>query len=282
MVNPLLTVDNLHVHFADADRLTHAVRGVSWTLGRERLGIVGESGSGKSATARALLGLVRAPGYVQADQLRLGDIDLQQLSARQWSSIRGPRMAMVMQDPRHALNPVQTIGQQIAESFRLHGGHSRKNASQLALSMLESVHITDPERVARSYPRQISGGMGQRAMIALMLAAEPEILIADEPTSALDAAVQNQVLALLDEQIAKRGMGLIFISHDLDLVSRFCDRVLVMYAGQVVESLPATQLDAAQHPYTKGLSACVPRLGSKQPSLPVFVREPAWEQLVHD
>ncbi|HVJ40166.1 MAG TPA: ABC transporter ATP-binding protein [Dongiaceae bacterium] len=257
----LLDVANLRVTLRTVDGPFDAVRGVSFCLGRERLGIVGESGSGKSMTARAILGLLPRAGRLTADRLQLGGTDLRGVGDRAWTRVRGRRISMVLQDPRHALNPVKTIGRQIDEVLRRHLGLSRREARARTLTLLEAVHIRDPERVYRAFPHAVSGGMGQRAMIALMVAAEPEVLIADEPTSALDLAVQNQVLNVLDEQVVDRGMGLIFISHDLDLVSRFCDRVLVMYGGEVVEELPADRLSAATHPYTRGLIDCAPRLG---------------------
>jgi peptide/nickel transport system ATP-binding protein len=270
---PLLQVENLSVTLRGANGRIDAVHGVSFALGRERLGIVGESGSGKSMTARAILGLLPKHGQLTATRLQLGSDDLRQLSRRDWVRIRGKRIGMVLQDPRHALNPVKHIGPQIDEVLRRHLGLNRRQARQRTLALLDSVEIRDPVRVYDAYPHEISGGMGQRAMIALMVAAEPDVLIADEPTSALDLAVQNQVLSVLDEQVTGRGMGLIFISHDLDLVSRFCDRVLVMYAGHVIEELPADKLFEARHPYTRGLIDCTPRLGQRRRRLAVLDRD---------
>ncbi len=226
--------------FPDRDGgMTEAVRGVSFTLGRERLGIVGESGSGKSQTGRAILGLTAPEGRVTARRLAFDGIDLLHCPPRQRRALRGGRIAMVLQDPKFSLNPVMTIGAQIVETLRAHTPRRGREARERALAALEAVQIDDPERVYELYPHEVSGGMGQRAMIAMMLIAEPDLLIADEPTSALDVTVQLQVLAILDELVAERGMGLIFISHDLRLVSSFCDRVLVMYAGRVVEELQA-------------------------------------------
>jgi peptide/nickel transport system ATP-binding protein len=259
---PVLEVEDLHVHFATPAGPLEAVRGVSFSLGRERLGIVGASGSGKTQAARALMGLVRPPGRVTAHRLRLAELDLLSLSPRGWSAVRGRRIGMVMQDPRFALDPVMTIGRQIEETVRIHGGGA---ARARALELLDAVKIRDPERVFRAYPHEVSGGMGQRAMIAVMLAADPEVLIADEATSALDARVQNEVLAVLDDLVARRGMGLIMISHDIDMVARFCDRVLVMRLGSVVEALPASELGRAAHPYTQALIAATPRLPGAPP-----------------
>ena len=180
-----------------------------------------------------------------------------------------------MQDPKFSLNPVMTIGKQLMETARLHGA-SRQEAKTRALSMLEAVQIRDPERVFRAYPHELSGGMGQRAMIAMMLITEPDLLIADEPTSALDVTVQIEVLRILDRLVRERGMGLIFISHDLRLVSTFCDRVLVMYAGRVVEEIAASRLAEAQHPYTRGLFSCLPKIEGDSHPLPTLQRDAAW------
>jgi peptide/nickel transport system ATP-binding protein len=257
---PLLVVDDLRVAFPGRDGgMTEAVRGVSFTLGRERLGIVGESGSGKSQTGRAILGLTAPEGRISAKRLEFSGLDLLNCPPRQRRALRGGRIAMVLQDPKFSLNPVMTIGAQIVETLRAHAPVSAREARARALAALESVRIDDPERVYQLYPHEVSGGMGQRAMIAMMLIADPDILIADEPTSALDVTVQLQVLSILDTLVAERGMGLILVSHDLRLVSSFCDRILVMYAGRVVEELPAGGLAHAQHPYTRGLMATLDR-----------------------
>ncbi len=271
----LLQVKNLSVTFPTRQGPSEVVRGVSFDLGRERLGIVGESGSGKSQTGRAILGLTPAMGKVTADQLAFDGIDLRKASPREMRKLRGGRMSMVMQDPKYSLNPVMTIGAQILESLRYHdtGTGTRK---ERALKMLDAVQIRDPERVFRAYPHELSGGMGQRVMIAMMLVTEPDLLIADEPTSALDVTVQIEVLRILDRLVQDRGMGLIFISHDLRLVSSFCDRVLVMYAGRVVEELQASKLHEAKHPYTQGLLNCLPKLDNDQRPLPVLNRDEAW------
>jgi len=273
---PLLTLRNLRVTFPGPHGDVAAVRNVSFTLGRERLGIVGESGSGKSTTGRAIMGLVPPPGRFTADEMRLGDTDLRGLSERGFRRLRGRRIAMVLQDPKYALNPVMSVGRQIAETHRAHMRAGARAARRAALDMLAAVRIRDPERVYELYPHQVSGGMGQRAMIAMMLIADPDILIADEPTSALDATVQTQVLAILDELVRGRGMGLILVSHNLHLISAFCDRVLVMYAGRVVETCEAGQLHHARHPYTRGLLAALPELGRRRELLPQLQRDPAW------
>ena len=272
----LLEVENLNVAFPSHTGETLAVRGASFTLGKERLGIVGESGSGKSTTARALLGLIPAPGIVRATAMRFNGQSLLGLKDPQWQALRGRHMSMVMQDPKYSLNPVVTIGRQIQETYLLHHRASKAEAKSRALAMLEAVKIRDPELVYHLYPHQLSGGMGQRAMIAMMLITEPELLIADEPTSALDVTVQNEVLRILDDLVTLRGMGLIFISHNLTIVSSFCDRVLVMYGGKIVEECKANELHKAKHPYTQALLKAVPSVDHAVSELSVVTRDPAW------
>jgi peptide/nickel transport system ATP-binding protein len=273
---PLLEVSNLRVAFPTRQGVTEAVRGVSFTLGREKLGIVGESGSGKSMTGRSILRLVPPPGIVTADRLAFRGEDLRDASEQRLRAIRGSGIAMVMQDPKFSLNPVMTVGRQIAEAYRVHSKASAREAKRRALEMLEAVRIRDPERVYDRYPHEVSGGMGQRIMIAMMLIPNPDLLIADEPTSALDVTVQMQILAILDDLCGQRGMGMIFVSHDLNLVASFCDRILIMYAGRVVESCPASELRDARHPYTRGLLDSLPRLDDPRRDLPVLTRDPAW------
>lgn len=275
-MSALLTVENLKVSFPTRTGLVEAVRGVSFTLGKERLGIVGESGSGKSQTGRAIMGLTPAHARITADTLRFGETDLLALSASKRRLLRGKRMAMILQDPKYSLNPVMTIGRQIVETLLTHERLSKSEAKMRTLAMLEAVQIRDPERVFKLYPHEVSGGMGQRVMIAMMLICGPELLIADEPTSALDVTVQLEVLDILDMLVRERGMGLIFVSHDLRLVSSFCDRVLVMYAGRVVEELDARALSEAKHPYTQGLLSCLPRLEGDQHPLPTLQRKAEW------
>jgi peptide/nickel transport system ATP-binding protein len=273
---PLLSVEDLHVRFATRQGLVHAVRGVSFNVGREKLGIVGESGSGKSMTGRAVLRLVPSPGEVTARKLDFEGTDLLRAGGREMRRIRGKRISMVMQDPKFSLNPVMTIGRQIAEAYRANSGVPKAQARDRSLEMLAAVRIRDPERVYAAYPHELSGGMGQRAMIAMMLIRDPDLLIADEPTSALDVTVQMQVLAIIDDLVSRRGMGLIFISHDLNLVASFCDRVLIMYAGRIVETCRAADLHNAQHPYTRGLLDSLPRIDRPAGDLPVLRRDPAW------
>lgn len=273
---PLLAVEDLRVSFPTPTGPFHAVRGVSFNLGRERLGIVGESGSGKSLTGRAIMRLLPASAQLSARRLSFDGTDLLSASPKTLRGLRGARISLVMQDPKYSLNPVMTVGEQIAEAARIHGGVSKIEARLKALAMLEAVRIRDPERVFRLFPHEVSGGMGQRIMIAMMLVPEPDLLIADEPTSALDVTVQLQVLAILDDLVRQRGMGLLFISHDLELVASFCDRVLVMYAGRVMEELSARDLASARHPYTRGLLNSLPRLGDERSELPTLSRDPAW------
>jgi peptide/nickel transport system ATP-binding protein len=273
---PILDIEKLNIRFNTPVGEVHAVRDVSFAMGREKLAIVGESGSGKSQTGRAILGLT--PGKVTAQKLAFHGESLLNLDAQQWRAIRGKRIAMVMQDPKYSLNPVMTVGEQLLEAAR--DIKEAAAARQHALGMLAAVRIREPERVFRAWPHELSGGMGQRAMIAMMLMAEPELLIADEPTSALDVTVRLQVLAILDDLVKTRHMGLIFISHDLNLVRTFCDRVLVMYAGQVLETLTASELEHARHAYTQGLLACPPEIDHRRQRLPVLQRDPSWMEPV--
>jgi len=276
-MSAMLRVEDLRVRFPKrSGGVVEAVRGISFDVGRERVGIVGESGSGKSMTGRAILRLVRPPGVVEAARLDFDGQDLMALSERAMRRIRGQRIAMVMQDPKFSLNPVMSVGRQIEEAYTLHTGAGRRESRRRMLEMLEAVQIRDPERVARLFPHEVSGGMGQRIMIAMMLAPEPDLLIADEPTSALDVTVQMSVLRIMDRLVRERGMGLIFISHDLNLVATFCDRILIMYAGRIVETCAAARLQEAVHPYTRGLLAALPRLDDPQAALSAMTRDPAW------
>jgi peptide/nickel transport system ATP-binding protein len=229
-------------------------------------------------TLLAILKLIRNQGQVSADKLEFEGIDLTAQSEKQMRSVRGARISMVMQDPKYSLNPVMTVGEQIAEALVTHQKLPRREIEARIIAMLEAVRINEPQRVAKLYPHEVSGGMGQRIMIAMMLIPDPDLLIADEPTSALDVTVQMQVLTIMDELCGSRGMGLIFISHDLNLVASFCDRILIMYAGRVVESCRASELHAAKHPYTRGLLDSLPRLDDDRPELPVLTRDPAWAQ----
>ncbi|MCY1125975.1 ABC transporter ATP-binding protein [Frigidibacter sp. RF13] len=272
----LLSVENLRVTFDTEAGLVEAVRGVSFALGRERLGIVGESGSGKTMTGRAVLRLIRHPGRIEADRMVFDGQDLMAADDAAMRALRGHRIAMVMQDPKYSLNPVMKVGAQLVEGLRQRDRMPKAEARAKAVEALTAVQIRDPERVMEAYPHELSGGMGQRVMIAMMLIPNPDLLIADEPTSALDVTVQAEVLSILDALVRDRGMGLIFISHDLRLVARFCDRVLVMYKGKVVEELAAKDLMQAKHPYTQGLLNCLPRIGGAREPLPALNRSADW------
>jgi len=276
---PLLSVEDLHVEFDTPKGVVHAVRGVSFDLGREKLGIVGESGSGKSQTGRAILGLLASRGRARARSVLFDGIELLQADERTMRTVRGDRISMIMQDPKYSLNPVISVGKQIEEAYLVHTKATRREARERTLEMLEAVRIRDPRRVYDAYPHEVSGGMGQRIMMAMMMIPQPDIIIADEPTSALDVTVQMQVLAILDDMVSQRGMGLIFISHDLNLVASFCDRVMIMYAGQVMEIHAAADLQNAQHPYTRGLLNCLPQVGDTGNELPVLERDPAWTEM---
>jgi peptide/nickel transport system ATP-binding protein len=268
----LLRVENLSVRFPTDQGEVEVVKGLSFDLGRERLGIVGESGSGKSMTGRALMGLIGPPGRITADRLEFDGIDLRSLPESGFRKLRGARMSMVMQDPKFSLNPVMRIGEQIGEALQFHRRLSARARRTAVLDVLNAVRINDPERVYRLYPHEVSGGMGQRVMIAMMVVLKPDLMIADEPTSALDVSVRATVLEILDDLVRQHGMGLILISHDLEMVARWCDRIVVMFAGNVVETCDAGQLHAATHPYTRGLLASVPRLNETRARLPVLDR----------
>lgn len=263
---PLIEVDNLCIDFPRA----RVVNNVSFQLGQERLALVGESGSGKSMTARSLMGLVRKPGQVSADKLHFMGDDLLAYSPKQWNQLRGKTISMVLQDPRYALNPVKTIYQQVEETVKLHQKLSHKDRHALITETLLSVGL--PEQSISRYPGELSGGMGQRAMIAIALINNPTVLIADEPTSALDAQLRHKILELIITQCAQRDMALLLISHDLPLVAEYCDRVMVMYQGEQVDELGAKALPQATHPYTRTLWTCRPNASTYGTQLPVLDR----------
>ena len=262
-MTPLLEVRDLSVTFPTSRGTIRPVDGLSFTLERgQTLALVGESGSGKSLTGLAILRLVPPPGAIApASVVRLGDHVLTDLDERAMRAVRGGRIGMVFQDPMTSLNPVFTAGAQIAEAVRAHRRMSGREARARATALLEEVGIPDPVRRLDDYPHQLSGGMRQRVMIAIALAAEPELLIADEPTTALDVTVQAQILELLDGLRSRRGMSVLLITHDLGVVAGRADHVAVIYAGQIVESAPTDRLFAAPaHPYTQGLFASIPKL----------------------
>jgi oligopeptide/dipeptide ABC transporter ATP-binding protein len=265
---PLLSVEDLRVHFWTGSGTVHAVNGISFDIGPgETLGIVGESGCGKSVTALALLGLLPRAGRVRSGSASFDGRDLLRLKQRALRRVRGRQIAMIFQDPMTSLNPVLTIGRQIREPLETHFGMNRKAASARAAELLDRVGIPSPDARLSDYPHQFSGGMRQRAMIAMALACRPKIMIADEPTTALDVTIQAQILALLRELVAEERTALVLITHDLGVVAGMCERVNVMYAGMFMETGSADQLFASpRHPYTLGLLQSVPRLDAARRS----------------
>jgi oligopeptide/dipeptide ABC transporter ATP-binding protein len=270
---PLLAVDDLHVRFGTSRGLVYAVNGISFDVAPgETLGIVGESGCGKSVTSLAILGILARNGRVSAGQAMFGGRDLLTLSDSELRRIRGREIGMIFQDPMTSLNPVLTIGRQIREALETHFGMDREHADRRATELLDQVGIPSAKARLKDYPHQFSGGMRQRAMIAMALACEPKLLIADEPTTALDVTIQAQILALLRSLVEELDTALIMITHDLGVVAGMCERVNVMYAGMFVETGSADRLFAQpRHPYTLGLLQSVPRLdaGRRQRLQPI-------------
>ncbi len=260
---PLLSVEHLKTHFFTGEGVVRSVDDVSFTLERgQSIGLVGESGSGKSVTALSVMGLISPPGKIVGGRIVYDGRDVTELSNEEKRKLRGSEIAMIFQDPMTSLNPVFTIGEQIAEAVRIHRNVSRREAWDIAVESLRSVSIPDPGRRAKNYPHEMSGGMRQRAMIAMALSCEPKLLIADEPTTALDVTIQAQILALLDQLRRERDLALLLITHDLGVVAEVADRVAVMYAGKIVEDADVKDLFAdPQHPYTRGLLASVPKPG---------------------
>jgi len=273
---PLLRVENLSVRYVTPTGTVDALKKVSFELGREKLGVVGESGSGKSTLGRAILKLIPRPGQVSADRIEFMGRDLSRVSEAEMRRIRGKQMTMILQDPKFSLNPVMRTGDQILEALSVHGRIGRRPGHKRVLDILKAVRIRDPERVYNAYIHELSGGMGQRVMTAMMLVTNPMLLIADEPTSALDVTVRMQVLAIIDDLVTQRGMGLIFISHDLNLVGSFCDRILIMYGGRIVESCRAADLHKVTHPYSRGLLESLPSIEEPKAVLATLKRDPAW------
>ena len=281
----VLAVENLNIAFMQDQQKIAAVRNLSFSLQcGETLAIVGESGSGKSVTALALMRLLeQAGGLVQCDQMLLRRrsrevIELSEQSAAQMRHVRGADMAMIFQEPMTSLNPVFTVGEQIAESIRLHQNASREEAMVEAKRMLDQVRIPEAQTILSRYPHQLSGGMRQRVMIAMALINNPQVLIADEPTSALDARLRNQILELLVQQCEERQMAMLLISHDLPLVAEHCDRVLVMYQGEKVDQMAASRLPQATHPYTRTLWTCRPDADTYGQMLPTLDRSQPWKE----
>jgi oligopeptide/dipeptide ABC transporter ATP-binding protein len=259
-VPPLLSVEGLETHFATGQGVLRAVDGVSFAIDRgEVLGLVGESGCGKSVTSLSIMRLVPPPGRIAAGRVRLDGEDLLAADAEAMRRVRGARIAMVFQEPMTSLNPVFSIGDQIAAAVMAHRGGRRRDAWARAVEMLDLVQVPSARQRARDYPHQLSGGLRQRAMIAMALACDPALLIADEPTTALDVTIQAQILDLLRRLQAERGMAVLLITHDLGVVAELCHRVAVIYAGRIVEMAPVASLFARPlHPYTRGLLQCLP------------------------
>jgi oligopeptide transport system ATP-binding protein len=274
---PLLSVSDLRLTFATRNGMLRAVRGVTFDVRRgETLGVVGESGSGKSVTFQSLMGLLpRPPLVVEGGSAVFDGLDLLGSPEADLRRIRGSRIAMIFQDPMTSLNPYMRIGEQIIEPLLIHGTTTRRDARTRAIALLERVGVTEPERRYAQYPHEFSGGMRQRAMIAMALIGKPDLLIADEPTTALDATVQAQILDLLRSLQRETGMAVVFITHDLGVVSDLCDRVQVMYAGRIVETGSVDQvLRAPLHPYTQALQKCIPALHPKGAALPALPGSP--------
>ncbi|MFC0140142.1 ABC transporter ATP-binding protein [Erwinia mallotivora] len=276
---PPIVAKNLIISSATGSPL---VNNISFTLDRERVALVGESGSGKSLTARSLMGLLSPGLHLQAETFSIAGDNALTFNEARWSRLRGSQLAMVMQDPKYALNPMRTIGWQVAEPLRLHSCYSRTEIKEKVCEMLDAVGLPHPAALMQRYPHQLSGGMGQRVMLAIALIADPQFLIADEPTSALDHAMRDQVLALIRRLVEQRNMGLLLISHDLQQVSEHCERVMVMYQGLILDTLPAAELPQATHPYTRTLWSCRPGKATHGRPLPVLDRAGLEAHREHD
>jgi peptide/nickel transport system ATP-binding protein len=270
MTEPLLTIKNLEISFPSETGPVSVVDDVSFDVGREVVALVGESGSGKSMTGRAIMGVLPRAATIKAKRLAFGDQDLTALSASAWNRLRGSGIGLVLQDPKYSLNPAHRIGRQVEEALLLHTRHTAAERREQALDMLSRVGLPDPKRVYSSYPGALSGGMGQRAMIAAMLVNRPKLLIADEPTSALDRSLQDQILTLLRSLTEELGMGLLLISHDLQQVARYADRVLVMRQGRIEEQMASADLANAGSAYTRALWAARPSAATYGTRLPVY------------
>ncbi len=273
---PLLQVSDLHVQIASRRGVVRAVDGVSLEVAAgEAVGLVGESGSGKSMTLRAILGLLPPEARITSGQVLLDGVDLVQLSNSQLNQIRGPRLAMIFQEPMSALNPVMRVGRQIAEGPQVHMGMNRAQAAERALELMRRVGIPDPERRFRSFPHEFSGGMRQRVMIAIALSCEPSVILCDEPTTALDVTIQDQILRLLARLCQESGASLVFVTHDLPVVAQICHQLAVMYAGQIVERGNVEDvLTQPRHPYTLGLVSSAPDVDRVRTSLAAIPGSP--------
>ncbi len=268
-MEPMLSVKNLSVQFPTDDGMVAALNGMDLQLHRgETVGLVGESGSGKSVTSQAIMGLFKETKAKISGEITFEGTDLLALSEDRMRGFRGKKIGMIFQDPLSAMHPFYTVGSQIAEAYRVHNKVSRKAAKQVAIDMLARVGIPDPKKRVDNYPHEFSGGMRQRAMIAMALVCEPELLIADEPTTALDVTVQAQILDLISELQAETNSAVIFVTHDLGVVAQLCQRVVVMYGGQCVEQASVREIfTAPSHPYTRGLMASMPHLSGEDDRL---------------
>ena len=264
-----LTVRGLRTEFHTPKGILPAADGVDLAVPRGKIvGLVGESGCGKSVTALSVMGLVREPGRIAEGEILLGDRDLRKLSARELQKLRGDRMAMIFQDPMTSLNPVYTVGRQVSEALRLHKKMDKAQAREKTMELFRQVGIPDPEGRFNAYPRELSGGLRQRVMIAMAMACEPELLIADEPTTALDVTIQAQILGLMEELRRDHGTAILLITHNMGVVAQLCDYVYVMYAGQVVEQAETFELfQNPRHPYTLGLLKAIPSLEGEETRL---------------
>jgi oligopeptide transport system ATP-binding protein len=258
----LVDIKDLRVSFFTPAGEVKAVRGVSWNLKEgEALGIVGESGSGKSVSVYALMGILQNPGKVIGGSINFNNINMLELKESQWRKIRGKDISMIFQDPMTSLNPVYTVGNQIAETVMAHTNTKRREANSSAVSGLSMVHIPNPDKMVKQYPFEFSGGMRQRAMISMSLCCEPKLLIADEPTTALDVTIQAQIIDLLKELKERTNLGILLITHDMGVITDICEKVIIMYGGQIMESAAVKDLyKYPAHPYTRGLLECLPRL----------------------
>ncbi|HPX84355.1 MAG TPA: ABC transporter ATP-binding protein [Bacilli bacterium] len=269
---PLLEVKNLHTYFTTKRGIVKAVNGVSYTLDEGKtLGIVGESGSGKSVSAMSILRLLDGNGYIDQGEIYLEGTNLIEVSEKAMQHVRGNKISVIFQEPMTSLNPVFTVERQIGEVFQIHQGMSKKKSYVKSVDLLREVGIPNPEKVAKNYPHQLSGGMRQRVMIAMALACRPRILIADEPTTALDVTIQAQILKLMNDLKSESNMAIIFITHDLGVINEMADDVVVMYCGEIVESAPVkvifSETGEYSHPYTEGLMTSIPRLSTDKERL---------------
>ncbi|MDB6095944.1 MAG: transporter related protein [Francisellaceae bacterium] len=256
----LLDIQNLNINLQQKNYEQPLIKNISFSMGYEKLGIVGSSGSGKTLTMKSLLGLTQSPLRVKALKMNFLNHSLLDRPQSFWKKIRGKLITMVMQDARLALNPIMTIGEQLKETYLLHEKISHQEVKSKILTLLESLSIVNPEQVYHQYVHEISGGMAQRILIGMMTVAQPKLLLVDEPTSALDAKLKHEIIMLFEQIFKAHQMGIIFISHDLELVASFCDTILIMKDGQIMEKLSKNTLHLSTHPYTQSLIKAIPKL----------------------